>query len=213
MLYIFSQLCILLPLILLYLFQYFLTKIMLSNSSLADLMLLQQEKWRQEQKAKELAMAQVEQERRVKEAAEANSKRRLETLRLKFEIDFHRQKDDQQRLEQELARLKASAQSNELQHDSNNRMLAEISTNKGETIAMLLEEFDNLDKSSSEKEASYNRVCILCMKDEVSVVFLPCAHEVLCVNCNETYMRKGKATCPSCRVPIERRIRVFGATS
>lgn len=171
-----------------------------------------EEKWRQEQKAKELAMAQVEQERRIKEAAEANSKRRLETLRLKFEIDFQRQKDDQQRLEQELARLKAS-QSNELQHDSDNRMLGEISTNKGETITKLLEEFDNLDKSSSEKEASYNRDCILCMKDEVCVVFLPCAHEVLCVNCNETYMRKGKATCPCCRVPIERRIRVFGATS
>lgn len=170
-----------------------------------------EEKWRQEQKAKELAMAQVERERRIKEAAEANSKRRLETLRLKFEIDFQRQKDDQQRLEQELARLKASAQSDELQHDSNNRILGEIST-QGETIAKLLEEFDNVDKSL-EKEGSYNRDCIMCMKDEVCVVFLPCAHEVLCVNCNETYMRKGKATCPSCRVPIERRIRVFGATS
>lgn len=181
---------------------------MLSNSLLADLISFQQEKWRQEQKDKELAVLQVEHERRLKEAAEANSKRRLETLRLKFEIDFQRQKDDQERLEQELARLKASAQSNELQHDSYNRM----PSNKGETIEKLLEEFDNLE-SSLEKEASYNRECMLCRKDEVCVVFLPCAHEVLCVNCNETYMRKGKATCPSCRVPIERRIRVFGATS
>lgn len=152
---------------------------------------------------------QVEHERRLKEAAEANSKRRLETLRLKFEIDFQRQKDDQERLQQELSKLKASVEFNELQHDSNNRM----SSIERETIEKMLEELDILDKSSLEKEASYNRECLLCRKDEVCVVFLPCAHEVLCVNCNETYMRKGKATCPCCRVPIDRRIRVFGATS
>ncbi|KAI5641869.1 hypothetical protein M9H77_00345 [Catharanthus roseus] len=174
-----------------------------------------EEKWRQEQKAKELAVALVEEERRLKEAAEANCKRRLEALRLKIEIDFQRHKDDHQRLEQELARLKA--QSNELQHESNNPMTGNsngILPQGREPIAKLLQEFDRLDnKSSSEKSASYDRNCILCHKDEVSVVFLPCAHQVLCVNCNESYMKKGKATCPSCRVPIERRIRVFGASS
>lgn len=157
----------------------------------------------------------MEEERRLKEAAEANCKRRLEALRLKIEIDFQRHKDDHQRLEQELARLKA--QSNELQHESNNPMTGNsngILPQGREPIAKLLQEFDRLDnKSSSEKSASYDRNCILCHKDEVSVVFLPCAHQVLCVNCNESYMKKGKATCPSCRVPIERRIRVFGASS
>ncbi|KAK6137614.1 hypothetical protein DH2020_028640 [Rehmannia glutinosa] len=68
-------------------------------------------KWRQEQKAKELVLAQLEEERRLKEASEANNKRKLEALRLKIEIDFQRHKDDLQRLEQEYARLKESAQS------------------------------------------------------------------------------------------------------
>ncbi|KAL0312616.1 UNVERIFIED_CONTAM: MND1-interacting protein 1 [Sesamum radiatum] len=76
-------------------------------------------KWRQEQKAKELVLAQLEEERRLKEASEANNKRKLEALRLKIEIDFQRHKDDLLRLEQEYARLKESAQSTEVENQSN----------------------------------------------------------------------------------------------
>ncbi|XP_021828342.1 MND1-interacting protein 1-like [Prunus avium] len=171
-------------------------------------------KWGQELKAKEEALAQVEEERRAKEAAEASNKRKLEALRLKIEIDFQRHKDDLQRLEQELSRLKISAQSTELLHPSNAlpKAISEGAKPQGETIAKLLRELDNLE-NSSEKEVSCDRECMICMKDEVSVVFLPCAHQVLCASCNEDYGKKGKATCPCCRAPIEHRIRVFGASS
>ncbi|KAK6250964.1 hypothetical protein SCA6_004969 [Theobroma cacao] len=171
-------------------------------------------KWRQELKAKELALAQVEEERRSKEAAEVNNKRKLEALRLKIEIDFQRHKDDHQRLEQELSRLKVSAQSTELNHQSNNLLTgkSEGAKPQGETIARLLHELDKLE-DSSEKEVNCDRECIICSKDEVSIVFLPCAHQVLCANCNDSYGKKGKATCPCCRMPIEQRIRVFGAAS
>lgn len=168
-------------------------------------------KWRQEQKTKELAFAQLEEERRLKEAAEASNKRKLEALRLKIEIDFQRHKDDLHRLEQEFARLKDSAQSTEVQNPSVRLLTANSDGVKpeGETIASLLHELDLEDSP----EVSYDRECIICMKDEVSVVFLPCAHQVICANCNEKYGRKGKATCPCCRVPIEQRIRVFGSSS
>ncbi|KAL3497642.1 hypothetical protein ACH5RR_040374 [Cinchona calisaya] len=171
-------------------------------------------KWRQEQKDKEQARFQVEEERRLVEITEANSKRRLEALRLKSEIDFQRNKDDIRRLEQELARLKALQQSNVLQHQSKNSLTGNFEGTKlqGESIVRLLHEFDKLDVSS-DKDDSYNRECIVCMKDEVSIVFLPCAHQVLCVNCNVDYGKNGKAVCPCCRVPIEQRVRVFGATS
>ncbi|KAL3497757.1 hypothetical protein ACH5RR_040489 [Cinchona calisaya] len=171
-------------------------------------------KWRQEKKDKEQAQAQVEEERRLKETTEANSKRRLESLRLKSEIDFQRHKDDIRRLEQELARLKALQQRNELQRQSKNSLNGNLEGTKlqGESIVRLLHEFDKLDVSS-DKGDSYNRECIVCMKDEVSVVFLPCAHQVVCVNCNADYGKNGKAVCPCCRVPIEQRVRVFGATS
>ncbi|XP_031288066.1 MND1-interacting protein 1-like [Pistacia vera] len=171
-------------------------------------------KWRQEQKAKELALTQVEEEQRSKEAAEASNKRKLEALRLKIEIDFQRHKDDLQRLEQEFSRLKASAESTELIHQSATLPLgkSERVMPQGETIARLLHELDELE-DSSEKESNRDRDCMICLKDEVSIVFLPCAHQVLCVSCSDNYGKKGKATCPCCRVPIEQRIRVFGASS
>ena len=176
--------------------------------------LLLQSKWREELKAKELALVQVEEERRSKEAAEASNKRKLEALRLKIEIDFQRHKDDHQRLEQELSRLKLSAQSTKLNHQPDNLLTgkSEGAKPQGETIARLLHELDKLE-DSSEKDVNCDRECIICSKDEVSIVFLPCAHQVLCANCNDSYGKKGKATCPCCRVPIEQRIRVFGASS
>ena len=183
-------------------------------NQLENTIFLLQFKWRQEQKAKELLLAQVEEERRSKEGAEAGNKRKLEALRLKIEIDFQRHKDDLQRLEQEFSRLKASAESNEQNHQSNTLPSGKLERAKpqGETIARLLHELDELE-DSSEKETNCDRDCIICLKDEVSIVFLPCAHQVLCANCSDNYGKKGKATCPCCRVPIEQRIRVFGASS
>ncbi|KAF5729689.1 MND1-interacting protein 1-like [Tripterygium wilfordii] len=171
-------------------------------------------KWKKEVKAKELASAQVEEERRSKEAAEASNKRRLEALRLKIEIDFQCHKDDLQRLEQELLRLKSAALSTELNHQSNTLPSgnSDGAKPKGETISNLLHELDDLE-DSSDKEGNCERQCFICKKDEVSVVFLPCAHQVMCASCSENYGKKGKATCPCCRVPIEQRIHVFGASS
>ncbi|KDP26310.1 hypothetical protein JCGZ_22319 [Jatropha curcas] len=171
-------------------------------------------KWRQEVKAKEQALAQVDEERRSKEAAEASSKRKLESLRLKIEIDFQRHKDDLQRLEQELSRLKSSAEHTDLNNQLNALPLGKPEKTKpqGETIARLLHELDRLE-DSSDKGANCDRECMICRKDEVSVVFLPCAHQVMCASCSDNYGKKSKATCPCCRAAIEHRIRVFGASS
>ncbi|CAA0820509.1 RING/U-box superfamily protein [Striga hermonthica] len=168
-------------------------------------------KWRQEQKAKELALEQVEEERHLKEASEANNKRKLESLRLKIEIDFQRHKDDLQRLEQEYSRLKESSQSED-ENQMNDSWTETVKPPKGgETIARLLHE---LDQTQEEKSTCCDCECMICMKDEVSVVFLPCAHQVICASCNEGYgNRRNKAVCPYCRVPIEQRIRVYGASS
>ncbi|GMH09226.1 hypothetical protein Nepgr_011066 [Nepenthes gracilis] len=170
-------------------------------------------KWKQEVKSKELALAQVEEERRAKEAAEASNKRKLEALRLKIEIDFQRHKDDLQRLEQELSRLKASAELTE-QHNPSDALPSGNSDGvkrQVETISRLLRGLDELDISP--QKVSRERECLICMKDEVSVMFLPCAHQVMCASCGEDYGKKSKATCPCCRVSIEQIIRVFGASS
>ncbi|KAJ6415580.1 hypothetical protein OIU84_004389 [Salix udensis] len=171
-------------------------------------------KWRQGVKAKEQAFALVEEERCSKEAAEADSKRKLEALRLKIEIDFQRHKDDLQRLDQEFSGLKSAAESTELNNQSNALPSGKSERTKpqGETIARLLHELDKLE-NSSDKGANCDRECMICMKDEVSIVFLPCAHQVICASCSDNYGKKGRATCPCCRVPIEQKIRVFGASS
>lgn len=189
------------------------------NTNIAEAFILcnnlLQVKWKEELKAKEEALVLVEEERRSKEAAESNNKRRIEALRLKIEIDFQRHKDDLLRLEQELSRLKASAQSAELHHQSSTSPTSNSEGTKPqrETIARLLQQLDNLD-DFSDKEVNSNRECIICMKDEVSIVFLPCAHQVMCASCSDEYGRKGgKAACPCCRVQIQQRIRVFGASS
>ncbi|CDY31680.1 BnaA05g08670D [Brassica napus] len=165
-----------------------------------------EEKWREEQEAKEQALAQVEEEQRSKEATEVRNKRNVESLRLKIEIDFQRHKDDLQRLEQELSRLNKDS-STDASLQSNN-----ISQTKGEVVFKLLEELERLD-GLYEKEESYDRECLICMKEEVSVVFLPCAHQVVCASCSDSFMGGDKATCPCCRASVQERIRVFGATS
>lgn len=52
------------------------------------------------------------------------------------------------------------------------------------------------------------RECVMCLTEEKSVVFLPCAHQVLCPTCNEHHEKRQMKDCPSCRTPIQRRITV-----
>lgn len=150
-------------------------------------------KWRQEQRAKEQALVLLKEELHLKEEVKATNKRRLKVLQFSFEIDFQRQKDDLQRLEQELTQLKAS---NELPEGD---------------AARVLHDFDRLEVSS-EKDVMRDRRCVVCREGEVSVVLLPCAHQVLCANCNADYKKKKSPVCPYCGVPIDWRIPIVGAT-
>lgn len=52
------------------------------------------------------------------------------------------------------------------------------------------------------------RECIMCMTEEISVVFLPCAHQVLCGQCSNLHEKQGMSDCPSCRTTIGKRISV-----
>jgi len=171
-------------------------------------------KWKQEEKAKEVATARAEEERRAKDAAEASARRREEALHRKTEMNFQRHKDDIERLEQELARLKATAESSQ----PNSRPNAPYAVNGAsvkslkEMNARLLHELQELQESS-QREGNSDRQCVMCMSEEVSVVFLPCAHQVVCVKCNDLHEKKGLTDCPSCTVPIQRRINVYGVSS
>ncbi|XP_047328264.1 MND1-interacting protein 1-like [Impatiens glandulifera] len=180
-----------------------------------------EEKWKQEQKGREVAEAEVEKERHLKEETESNNKRKLEALRLKIEIDFQLHKDDIQRLEQELSRLQVTAaaattksDSHNHNHQPKNSLTTDPPKSGQETrIAKLLNKLDASLEKNGGGPCNTERKCLICKKEEVSVVFLPCTHQVLCSSCNDIHGKKGKTTCPSCRLPIEQRIRVFGAAS
>ncbi|MQL91627.1 hypothetical protein Taro_024241 [Colocasia esculenta] len=172
-------------------------------------------KWRQEVKAKEQAIALVEDARVAKEAADASIKRRYDALHRKIEIDFQRHKDDIQRLEDELARLKTSADSGPFNSPSPKTFFpgdpdgakAYKDVHQKVPHAMLN------PQQSSKKVASHHRECVICKNDEVSVVFLPCAHQVLCADCNEDHEKRSRACCPRCSFRIDHRIRVFGVSA
>lgn len=172
-----------------------------------------QAKWKREIKLREQATAQAEEARRAREAAEINAKRRQEALQRKIELDFQRHTDDIQRLEEELSRLQATAASTQLNIQSFN------APNSGDADATKALKEGNgkmhtgfSKPQESSQKLNRDRVCVICLKDDVSVLFLPCAHLVVCVNCNEDH-EKGKGSCPCCNTKIDERIRVYGVSS
>ncbi|XP_071719238.1 putative E3 ubiquitin-protein ligase RF298 [Rutidosis leptorrhynchoides] len=51
-----------------------------------------------------------------------------------------------------------------------------------------------------------DRECVMCLCEEMRVVFVPCGHQVVCAGCNDMHEKKGMKECPSCRTIIQRRI-------
>lgn len=170
-------------------------------------------KWRREIKAKEEAITLVEEERRAKEAADVTIKRNHEALRRKIEVDFQRHKDDIHRLEEELSRVRAStvlAQptkpfSNVLSSGDSD-MPKPVKENNTKIV-------QGSNKPQNLPRKRRDRECVICLKEDVNVVLLPCAHQVLCVGCSEQQEMTGKSSCPCCSAQIEQRIRVYGASS
>lgn len=170
-------------------------------------------KWRQEIKAKEQAISSVEEERRAKEAAEVSIKRNHEALRRKIEVDFQRHKDDIRRLEEELSRLRASTASAQPTKPLSNA----LSSGDPDASKLAAKEsnakiMQGHNKPQNSPRKNRNRECVICMKDEVNILLLPCAHQVLCVGCSEDQERMAKASCPCCNAQIDQRIRVYGAS-
>eukprot|EP01018_Ginkgo_biloba_P020666 Gb_03662 [translate_table: standard] len=78
-----------------------------------------------------------------------------------------------------------------------------------EMNAHMLCELQELQESS-QREVNCDRECVMCRNEEVSVVFLPCAQQVVCVKCNDLYEKQRWKDCPSCRIPIQQRVHVYG---
>lgn len=84
-----------------------------------------------------------------------------------------------------------------------------------EQVKVLEREISRLKKATYSSSAHSKLAepcwpCIFCKAAEASVVFLPCAHQVLCVECGKDQDDIGSEKCPCCRVKVEERIFVYG---
>lgn len=172
-------------------------------------------RWRQERKAKEEAQLTAETEKRGKELAEHAAKKREGALQRKSEALSQRYREEVQKLESEIAKIRLSMglQPSMLSWGNSYKM---ASSNLDTCSAEKLKQINSrlmseiADLKQSQKDVHRDRECVMCMSEEMSVVFLPCAHQVVCVKCNDLHQRKGLTDCPSCRTPIQQRIRVYG---
>ena len=66
-------------------------------------------------------------------------------------------------------------------------------------IVDLKEKIDEIRKLKEEK------VCKICIDEEISVVFLPCGHLACCLTCSVQLDK-----CPICRKRIEKQEKIYG---
>eukprot|EP00252_Welwitschia_mirabilis_P027629 TRINITY_DN9529_c0_g1_i1.p1 TRINITY_DN9529_c0_g1~~TRINITY_DN9529_c0_g1_i1.p1 ORF type:complete len:718 (-),score=176.62 TRINITY_DN9529_c0_g1_i1:218-2083(-) len=167
-------------------------------------------RWKQEIKAKEEAFNHLEAEKRTKEDVDTMAKYREETLLRKAEADSKEHQERMQKLEHEIAQLQIKNGSSKLTPMHWGMNFCSDATN----FELLKQANAGLHSniiewhSSSQNEIQRDRECVMCLCEEMSVVFLPCAHQVVCKNCNIVHEEQGMKDCPSCRTLIQQRIHV-----
>lgn len=145
-------------------------------------------------------------------------------MKSKAEANLIKYKEDIEKLEKEIHKLKLKTESSKI---AALRRGIDGSYNTGGNGKP--SNLKNTNPSPKESPVSYiskmettmnnfngvkrERECVMCLSEEMSVVFLPCAHQVVCVTCNELHEKQGMKDCPSCRSPIQRRVNVRFAHS
>ncbi|XP_073008931.1 putative E3 ubiquitin-protein ligase RF298 [Typha latifolia] len=174
-----------------------------------------QSRWRQEENLKNEAITLANSERKEREQIETSVKSQENILMLKAENDSQRYKLDIRGLEQKISQLRSSMDSSKiaaLRWSTDRSYASQLSDGrKNGNSQFLVKAMDSqelgLDDIQRERE------CVMCLTEEMAVVFLPCAHQVVCTKCNELHEKQGMRDCPSCRTPIQRRICVRSADS
>ncbi|KAL2534558.1 putative E3 ubiquitin-protein ligase [Abeliophyllum distichum] len=140
-------------------------------------------RWKQEEMAKEKLLTKVSSFCKERDQNDAHAKSKEDMIKLKSENNLQTYKADIQRLEREISELR-------------------LKTDSSKIAALRRDSKDFTGKGGVKRE----RECVMCLSEEMSVVFLPCAHQVVCAMCNELHEKQGMKDCPSCRSPIRQRI-------
>lgn len=175
---------------------------------------ISQARWQQAAKAKEELLLQASSIRKEREQIEESAKSKEDMIKLKAEENLHRYRDDIQKLEKEIAQLRQKTDSSKIAAlrrgiDGNyvsSFMDVKSMALKESRATFISEMVSNLNDYSLIGGVKRERECVMCLSEEMSVVFLPCAHQVVCTTCNDLHEKQGMQDCPSCRSPIQRRI-------
>lgn len=172
-------------------------------------------RWKQEEKATEDLLRQANSLRKEREQIETSAKSKEDMTKLKAESSSQKYKDDIERLEKEISQLRLKTDSSKI---------AALKRGIDESYASKLTDFRNaplpkdtqmpyistlvtdLEEYSQKGGVKRERECVMCLSEEMSVIFLPCAHQVVCTTCNELHEKQGMKECPSCRSLIQQRI-------
>ncbi|XP_027363090.1 putative E3 ubiquitin-protein ligase RF298 [Abrus precatorius] len=164
---------------------------------------------------KEKLIAQATSIKKDREQLEARAKSEEDMIRKKAANDLLKYVEDIAMLEKELVDLKLKFDSEKIaslrrpvdeRYDNSSSTRKSKPNKKGNKQSymsqMTVSCQDKLETESLRREQE----CVMCLSEEMSVVFLPCAHQVLCPKCNELHEKQGMKECPSCRTPIQQRI-------
>lgn len=167
---------------------------------------LSQARWKREEKAKEELLTEASSIRKEREQIEDSAKSKQEAIKSKAEKTLHKYKDDIEKLEKVVSELRSKTDSSKIAalrrgiDGSYASTLKDIRNSPAPIISKIVPKFQEYSGVKRERE------CVMCLSEEMSVVFLPCAHQVVCTPCNELHEKQGMKDCPSCRSTIQRRI-------
>lgn len=164
-------------------------------------------RWKHEHKAKGEVLLQLKAERNEREQIEASGKSKENEITIEAENELQRFKDDIKRLERQITQLRLAMDSSKITNFGwgSDGTYASRLMDRGKNGSYSQSITKSLDL---DEDVDRERECVMCLSEEMSVVFLPCAHQVVCTTCNELHERQGMKDCPSCRTTIQRRIGV-----
>lgn len=165
-----------------------------------------QGKHRREVKVNEEILKHADSERKQREEIEAAAKTKETMIKSEAERNLLTYKSDIQKLETQLTQLRLTADVSKAAALLWNLRTSNNTSSKNELLGFN-------DHSLISTDVAREQECVMCLTEEMSVVFVPCGHQVVCYTCNGLHEKQGMKECPSCRTPIVRRISVSYADS
>ncbi|KAK6239261.1 hypothetical protein QUC31_004730 [Theobroma cacao] len=141
-----------------------------------------QMRWKHERLAKEKFLAQATSIRKERKGFEVAAKVEEDKIKQKVEKDMHKYEEEIKELKDKLSELKMKLDSSKiaaLRRGSDGGNGQCFSINEGNQVPSFSERVVDIKEYSGNRGLKQERECIMCLSKEKTVVFLPCAHQVL----------------------------------